>query len=147
MIDRIILLNKKPKIEGFNKLKNAGIRTCIHIIIIASSLILLISSYNMKTYSIKKTLGYISCEEECHINLSLPYKDLNIVNDNTIIEVDHKRYKPTEILYKDISIENNIPYQNIQINTEIKDEKIVEVKLLNNKQRIIKKVFDIIREG
>lgn len=135
MIDRIILLNKKPK------------KSYIIIIIIASSLILLISSYNMKTYSIKKTLGYISCEEECHINLSLPYKDLNIVNDNTIIEVDHKRYKPTEILYKDISIENNIPYQNIQINTEIKDEKIIEVKLLNNKQRIIKKVFDIIKEG
>ena len=131
MIDRMILLNKKPN------------KSYIIIIIIASSLIILLSSIFIKTYTITKTIGYITCEDECYLNISLPYNKLNILNKETILEIDKDKYKIDEIEYLNIEL----PYQNVRIKTNIREEKIVEVKLLNNKQRIIKKIIEATKEG
>ena len=56
-----------------------------------------------------------------------------------------KKYKIEKIEYSEPYLNNNIPYQDIKIYTSLKtNEKIIKVKLLYNKQRIIKKILEII---
>lgn len=136
MLEKTILLNIKPK---SNK---------VLIIMITSALILFIIICTIiKTYTVTNTVGYIECNEECFINLHLTSNNIDKINNKTILEIDNKKYEVSEINYNDIFIENNIPYQNITIKTDLNEEKIVNIKLLNNKQRVIKKLYKVIKEG
>ncbi len=135
MIEKLILLNQKPK-------KNLFILLATLIIIS-----LVISSYFIKTYDVYKTYGYITCDDNCYINLSLSYDNLNKLTTKTLLEIDKEITKIDDIEYLDISLENEIPYQNVRIKTVKDKNKIIEIKLLNNKQRIIKKLYDLIKEG
>ena len=136
MLDKIILLNKKPN------------NNRITIIFLASTLIMFIMICSIfKTYTVTKTVGYIECNEECYININLSSNNIDKLSNNTLLEIDSIKYEISEINYNDMFVENNIPYQNITIKTDLKEEKIVNIKLLNNKQRVIKKIYKLIKEG
>lgn len=135
MIEIELLKNKIPK------------KYPIVTIILIMFLITLILSFKTNSYDKYKTIAITNnINNTCHLNVSIPYNKLNNIKQSKI-EYQNKQYIIKEISYNKTSIENNIPYEDttITINTSCKD-KIVDINILSNKQRIINKIINIIRE-
>ena len=67
--------------------------------------------------------------------------------ENSLIEYKNKKYKIKSINYLEVITENNLLYEKINIKTNLKcRNKIIKIKILNNKQRIINKIIKIIKE-
>ena len=82
------LLNLKPKMYK------------LPIIALILLLVLVIVSFIYKTYDTKVVIGYISCQEECYLDIKV---DLNLVSkldDVKFIEVNNKKI---DIICTDIS--------------------------------------------
>ena len=133
------LLNLKPKMYK------------LPIITLILLLILVIMSFIYKTYDTKVVIGYISCQEECYLDIKI---DLNLVSkldDVKFIEVDNKKI---DIICTDISEvladnNNSLNYQIIKYKLDIHEYKSLfyEVKLYYNKDLIIKKIVNIFLES
>lgn len=133
------LLNLKPKMYK------------LPIITLILLLILVIMSFIYKTYDTKVVIGYISCQEECYLDIKV---DLNLVSkldDVKFIEVDNKKI---DIISTDISEvladnNNSLNYQIIKYKLDIHEYKSLfyEVKLYYNKDLIIKKIINIFLES
>ena len=132
------LLNLKPKMYK------------LPIITLILLLILVIMSFIYKTYDTKVVIGYISCQEECYLDIKV---DLNLVSkldDVKFIEVDNKKI---DIICTDISEvladNNSLNYQIIKYKLDIHEYKSLfyEVKLYYNKDLIIKKIVNIFLES
>lgn len=131
MHNKYFLLIKKP---NSNKL--------FHIILSLIIIILIITSYSYKTYDTKNIVGIYKCEEYCYIETSISYEDINKIDKSSIIEYKNNNYKIEDILYSEPYLNNNIAYQDINIKCCLKEkDKIVKVKILYNKQRILKKII------
>lgn len=135
MLNKLILLNKKP-----NKHQKLYITIIILIIVF---LIYCIRNY---TYNSYQTTGIIKCEDDCYINITLPYDKVDILSKNPIIKYQNKTYKIDKILYKEPYLDHEIAYQDIEIESFIKEERIINFNILYNKQRIITKIKNIIIE-
>lgn len=134
MINKIILLNKKPN-------NNPIILFSIILLII-----IILISIKLDTYDTYNLVGINECDEKCYIKTNIPYKKSNILSQNPSIKYNKKEYKIKDIIYNDIYIENNIPYQEILIEIDIeKNTKLMEFTISYNKQRIIKKIANIIK--
>lgn len=134
MINKTILLNKKPN-------NNPIIKISIFLLII-----IIVISIKLDTYDTYKLVGIYECHEKCVIKTNVPYDKINILSQNPSIKYNKKEYKIKDIIYNDIYIENNIPYQEISFEIEIeKDTKLMEFTISYNKQRIIKKITNIIK--
>lgn len=131
------LLNLKPKMYK------------LPIITLILLLVLVIVSFIYKTYDTKVVIGYISCQEECYLDIKV---DLNLVSkldDVKFIEVNNKKI---DIICTDISEvladNNSLNYQIIKYKLDIQEYKSLfyEVKLYYNKDLIIKKIINIFLE-
>ena len=132
------LLNLKPKMYK------------LPIITLILLLVLVIVSFIYKTYDTKVVIGYISCQEECYLDIKV---DLNLVSkldDVKFIEVDNKKI---DIICTDISEvladNNSLNYQIIKYKLDVHEYKSLfyEVKLYYNKDLIIKKIINIFLES
>ena len=132
------LLNLKPKMYK------------LPIITLILLLVLVIVSFIYKTYDTKVVIGYISCQEECYLDIKV---DLNLVSkldDVKFIEVNNKKI---DIICTDISEvladNNSLNYQIIKYKLDVHEYKSLfyEVKLYYNKDLIIKKIINIFLES
>ena len=132
------LLNLKPKMYK------------LPIITLILLLVLVIVSFIYKTYDTKVVIGYISCQEECYLDIKV---DLNLVSkldDVKFIEVYNKKI---DIICTDISEvladNNSLNYQIIKYKLDVHEYKSLfyEVKLYYNKDLIIKKIINIFLES
>lgn len=136
MIELEIIKNKKPK------------KYPTEIIILIMFTVIFIFSYKTWTYDQYKTLGITQNKNnKCLINVSLPYNKITDLK-KTLIEYKNEKYKIKNISYNETKIKDNIPYEDVTITIENKcQEQVADVKILNNKQRIIYKIIKIIREA
>lgn len=134
MIEIDIFKNKKPR--------NYPIYLIIVIIII-----LLFISYNIFTYDKINTIAITDYDKSiCTLNIKLPYTKINNLEES-LIEYNNIKYKINEVSYNETIIENETIYENISLNTNINcKNKIVKINIINNKQRIINKIINIIKE-
>lgn len=135
MINKIILIHKKPKKY-----------ILINIILIITLITSIILSYKYKTYNSFKVTGISKCLNVCKISTTLRYDQINKIDSNSKIEYKNKIYEINNIEYSEPYLNNNIAYQDIEIETSLKESKIVEIKILYNKQRIIRKIINLILE-
>lgn len=132
MNKRIILLNLNPK--SYNSI------LILTIILIISMLL----SYFYKIYDSYYLTGIISCQNECSIKVTIPYNKVDIFKYNPHIEYINKDYKIKEVIYEEPYLDNGVPYEDIVIKTNIKSEdKIINFKILYNKQRVLKKILNL----
>ncbi len=108
-------------------------------------IIILTLLLNKKTYDSFKTYGISKCDSRCYVIISLDYQKINIIKDSEII-IDNQEDSVKEYEYGEVYLNNNIPEQEIKIYTNDIEEKIVEVKINHNKQRIINRIKKIILE-
>ena len=101
MIEKIILLNKKPN------------NNPILLISILIFIITIVITFKLDTYDSYKTIGILECQETCIIKTNIPYTKLNILDQNPRIKYNQKIYNINKIEYNDIYIEGDIPYQEI----------------------------------
>jgi len=109
---------------------------------------LILLSLFVDTYDSMKITGILKCEEDCSITVNLPYDKVDIFREDSKIKYLNKEYKIENILYEEPYLEKEIPYQNVIIQTGLRnEEKIINFHILYNKQRIIKKVKNIVMKG
>lgn len=139
MSNKVVLLNKKVKSH-----------LIIYLIIFIFFLTLTSLSYFIKTYDLLNVTGISECEEMCTINFSFPYSNVNVLeyDDLRLIYMD-EIYEIKEIIYSEPYLNNGVPFQDIELVTSIsgESEKIINFRLLYNKQRIIEKLKNVIVEG
>lgn len=133
MDKKTILLFKMPKIS------KVPVFTFLIIVI------LIVISYNFKTYDIYKTIGITECNDKCNIEINIPSTKADILNYDLKVEYKNKIYKIKDIKTEDVFIENEIIYKKIIIQTDllIENNNFIEFKLLYNKQRIINKIIKL----
>lgn len=127
------ILYSKPKVNLY-----------IFILLILFSFLPLLKN----TYSSYKAVGLLKCEENtCTIELSMSYKELNILDQNPQISYLNKKYKINDITRGEPYLNNNIPFVDVILTTDyISDSNVIEFNLIYNKQRIGKKIIDIMKE-
>lgn len=135
MIDIELLKNKKPR--------NYPIYLIFIVIII-----LLLSSYNTFIYDKINTIAITNYNNNiCNLNIKLPYTKVNNLEES-IIEYNNNKYEINKVSYNESIIENDIIYEDITLTTNINcKNKIIKINILNNKQRIINKIINIIKEA
>lgn len=138
MPNKIIMLNKKPK--------NYIVIYIIFITLLLTSILL---SYKIKTYDSKNITGLIECSDTCKISITLQYNEIELLSKNPQIEYLNKKYNIENIEYNEPYLNNNIPYQDIILtsNLNLKETRIINIKIIYNKQRITTKIKNIIMEG
>lgn len=136
MINKINLKNKMPK--------KHPIQYIIFFITFFTSFFL-ITKINI--YDSYKVPGLINCSSTCIIKITLPYNYIDIINSKSKINYQNKIYQINNIEYEERYLNNNIPYQDITLSTNLKtDNKIINIKILSNKQRVSEKIKNIILE-
>ena len=104
-------------------------------------------SFFIKIYDSYYTTGLISCNnDECSITISLPYDKVEILKQTPHIEYLNREYEITSIEYNEPYLNNQIPYEDIIIKTNLSSkDQIINFKILYNKQRIIRKIINIVK--
>lgn len=136
MIQKLILLNQKPK--------NTPIISFLFIIVCIITICL---SYFIKTYDIYPTTGIINCDKSCKISLTIPYDKIDFIKNDSKLKYLNQEYEIISITYDEPYLNNDIPYEDISIETNLQSQdKIINFQILSNKQRIITKIKNIILE-
>lgn len=134
MNKKIYLLNLTP--HKYNKLVLSFLIIFIFILPILSF---------VKIYDSYYTTGLISCDTECNITITLPYDKVNILSQEPRLSYLNNEYDILSLEYNEPYLDNQIPYEDIIIKTNLNSqEKIINFKILYNKQRVIKKIKKII---
>ena len=109
-------------------------------------IILIILSYNIKTYDSLNIAALIDENKKGQLILIIPSNKISILN-KSLIEYENKKYKIVKINYIETVIENNIAYEKVILETNLEcPNKITNIKILNNKQRILTKILKKIKE-
>lgn len=99
---------------------------------------------NTYTYDKYNTLSQINDDQ----TLKIIVPENITINNKTIIQYKNKKYNVNEVEYLGSEINNNIIFKEILLNTDLKlKEDIITINILNNKQRIIKKIINIAKEN
>ncbi len=110
------------------------------IIIFISSMVI---SFRLKAYSSFKTYGVFI---DNHLYVDIPIDNSDAVNKGTYLKIDDYKYdfKIEEI--SDLQVEGSINYQtySLKIMKEYQNNQVVEITFYYDKQRIIRKIIDII---
>lgn len=119
----------------------------INFLIIITFIIAIILSYKIKTYDSYLVSGLNKCDNDlCEIQITVPYNKIDIFALTNNIEYLNKQYRVLNIVYNDPYLDSGIPYQDIIISTDLKtEEKIINFKVLYNKQRIIRKIEKLLK--
>lgn len=136
MFELELLKNIKPK------------KYPITIITLIFLIILILLSYKIKTYDSLNVIAFTEQKNEtCYLEILVPSQKTEILNDKRLL-YKNKKYKINSIKYLERISENNILYEKIIVTSNLKClNKIENIKLINNKQRIIKKIINTIKEG
>ena len=136
MNNKIYLLNLYPN--------NHNIFNFLFIILF---ILLVPLSFFIKIYDSYYTTGLISCNnDECSITISLPYDKVEILKQTPHIEYLNKGYEITSIDYNEPYLNNQVPYEDITIKTNLSSkDQIINFKILYNKQRIVRKIISIVK--
>lgn len=135
MLEIHLLKNKKPKKYP---LLNIIVITFISFIFLFTQI---------TTYDKYKIIAINNNDKNiCKLNTTIPYNKINIL-DNSFIEYKNKRYDIINVEYNQTQVENNLAYENItfSLKTTCK-EKVLNLSIYNNKQRIIEKIIRNIKE-
>ncbi len=109
------------------------------------SVIIILKIINKYSYDVYKTYGIVTCEEECVLDISVNYQKTNIFNDYRL-KIEDQYIEVKDLQYGEKYLQNNIPEQEVLLYIDKYEEKIVEVKIEYNKQRIKTKLKKIILE-
>lgn len=137
MISKVLLLNKSPKKHPL-----------IFLIFVSFILGLLTLTIVMRTFDTLEVSGIVVCEESCVISLTLPYNKVDVMaRDDLKIEYDESMYEVQDILFDEPYLNGEVPCQDIKIKTDLEsEERIINFKLLYKKERIIKKIKNVVLE-
>lgn len=131
-----ILYNKKVKINFL-----------VYLIFISLIVVTVYYAFNKKVYNVKEVVGLNECENNiCKISITLNYEELDILKENPEIVYAKTKYKIKEVEYQEPYLNNGIPVEDLQLETDIKEEKIIRLKIYYNQQRIIDKIKENIIE-
>ena len=135
MYKKISLLSSKPKTSKLT------------VLIIIFILVALFISYKLKIYSTYKNLALISCEDKCFIETSIPSTKSSLLDKERQLEYNNQKYKVNKVYLEDIIEEKNQLYLKIKIDSDLNLEKnkIINIKLLYDQQRIITKIKNIMK--
>ena len=115
-------------------------------IILLILIILIILSYNIKTYDTLNVTAFTIKDKQNNLSIIIPSNKISIL-DNSIIEYKNKKYKIYKTRLTETIVEDNIAYEKIYLETNLKSPyKIINIKIHNNKQRIITKITNTIKE-
>ncbi len=125
--------NKKYQYSGF-----------ITVILLTS---LFVYSLKYDTYNILETTAQVLCEEECILQFFYPIK--NGFNAEQI-RINDKYHEIENLSFGEITIDTaNIGYQKITLKAKGykgENNKFVKLQIYKNKEKILKKIFKIIKE-
>ena len=109
------------------------------IIIITSFVI----SFNTKAYSSYKTYGIYL---DNHLYVDIPIDNSDAVKKGIYLKIDDQKYDIEIEEISDLQVEGNINYQTYSLKsfTEYKNNQVVEITFYYNKQRMIKKIINLI---
>jgi len=128
--NKTAFLNKKPK------------KLFLFVLVFITFLILfLIFSIKLECYDHYRTKGYVDCEESCVIITAIPS---NIEYQK--IKLNNKKWNPTLLDKKlEIDEEQMISYYKLTLSSREKrmNKEIVDLNFYYNKQRIIKKIGNL----
>lgn len=110
-------------------------------------LLLILSTIIVKIPDVYSTIAIVTCSEECSLKINIPSTKMDMLNQNLYISYKNKEYKVKEFQIDDLVIENNIPIAKVILESDLKISKsnFINIKLLYNKQRIIKKIIEKIK--
>ena len=115
------------------------------IIIITIIGIAIFISFKIDTYEKKEITGIYNCEEECKITFPLNYKEIDLINQNSIIKYQDKKHKIKEYQKGEPYLDNGIAYEDIEITIDLEtDSKIVNLNIYYNKEKLFKKIKKLI---
>lgn len=135
MLEIHLLKNKKPKKYP---LLNIIVITFISFIFLFTQ----ITSYDKyKIIAINS-----NDKNRCILNTTIPYNKISIL-EKSFVEYQNKRYDIKNVEYNETQVDNNIAYENITFSIETMcKEKVLNLNIYNNKQRIIEKIIKNIKE-
>lgn len=130
MFERDLLNEEKPKKYPFYHI--------LFLIIIMFMLLISINTYDKYEIIAVKTNNQT-------FTATIP--EYLTIDETSIIEKNNNKYEIVEVSYNNSFIENNEIYKEILITTNYSiKEDITKLNVLNNKQRIIKKIINIVKE-
>ncbi len=117
-----------------------------HVLLIILFIIIITSfviSFNTKAYSSYKTYGIYL---DNHLYVDIPTDNSDVVKKGSYLKIDDEKYDIQIEEISDLQVEGNINYQTYSLKSfrEYKNNQIVEMTFYYNKQRIIKKIINLI---
>lgn len=134
MISKLKLLNQKPKID------------IAPFILLLFLVIICIFSYNFYSYDVLSIQAINNCSDNCYLKLLLPYNKISVIKNATLI-VEGNKVNIEDVKYENFEQVDNVIYQYISLKTALEDDRVYEVKFYSNKQRIIKRIINFMKEG
>ena len=108
-------------------------------------LILLCLTHDEDSYEL---IGLKKGNDPKEFEVLVPFDKISIFDGKVYVKVDYEKYNITDIDYGDVMIENNIPVQKVTLKFDNNiDKEVVKFRVFYNKQRIIKKIIKIVKEG
>lgn len=131
MFEKSLLIKEEPK------------KYPLHYVFIITVIFFLIIC-NVKTYEKYTILSQVQDNN----TLKIITPENIVINEETIIKYHNKQYQVIDIENVNSYIENNEIFKEIILTTNINsEEKIIKFDILNNKQRIITKIINKIKEN
>lgn len=123
------------------KYKSHSLRYVILLFIILAFLI-----FSVKVFDSCKTVGVYD-EEEGILRFSIPYDKVKLIDDNVKILYDNEFLTFEDLHFLEVHIDNGIVMQDFSAEIESKETKVMDLKIMNNKQRLVKKIYSLMKEG
>ena len=136
------------KYNLINYLKNNNKKQSIlYILSIILIIIVLIILFAYKSYSVEIINGRTICEEnKCVVK----YYNIQSKNDYDFVKIKNKEYKIESIEYGEIQFDSaNNFFQEVTLILQKyrgKNNEIIEMKFYKNKERLIKKIYNLVVE-
>ncbi len=118
-------------------------------VVIIIFIIVLICLLNIKTEDVYITRGYVNCDNNCKITISVNTDDINKVSNVDYIYYNNKKMNLNNINIGQIQVDNNLlnNYQIVDLEVDQLDYGIntfQDVKIYSNNEAIIRKIKRIL---
>ena len=114
-------------------------------LILISIISIVVCLFIFKTYDVYSTRGYITCEEKCHLTISVDTLDTNKISNIDYLVIDDKKIIPKNISISDVKTDEAtlsnyqiVNYEFDQIDYGINT--FTDAKLYFNNETIIRKI-------
>ena len=119
-----------------------------HLLLILSIFLITIIIYSNNIYinDVYTSIGYVNCDSNCLLKISIPIDKM--INNIDYISIDNNKYNDYSLYYEDIKYDENkmIYYQNMLITTDSNmiNNTLHEIKIFYNNETLFKKILSII---